>query len=116
MDERLCRKMEKLNITVQKGYPSRTYENAGLNRDQFVKPPKTLRWYGMHSEKKDVSHSKIHTWTNEPARMNSTFPRIANRSLPSAPASRPVSQDTLRKWEWAAHDQSYMCNQAATFS
>ena len=113
--EWLCKKMEKLNITLQEGYPSRTSETAGLARDQFVKPPKTLKWYGMHCEK-DFSCAKVHTWTNEPARMNSTFPRIANRSLPSAPASRPVSQENLRKWERAAHDQSYMCNQAAAFS
>ena len=87
------------------------------SRDQFVKPPKTLKWYNMHCEKKDFSRSKVYTWTNEPARLNSTFPRIANRSLPSAPPpSRPVSQDTLRKWERAARDQSYMCNQAAAFS
>ena len=105
VDEWLCRKMEKLNITVQEGYPSRTSENAGLSRDQFVKPPKTLRWYNMHCEKKDFSRSKVYNWTNEPARLNSTFSRIANRSLPSAPASRPVSQDSLRKWERAARDQ-----------
>ena len=116
VDEWLCRKLEKLNITVQEGYPSRTSETAGLSRDQFIKPPKTLKWYGTHCEKKDFSRSKVHTWTNEPARINSTFPRIANRSLPSAPASRPVSQETLRKWEWAARDQSYMCNQAPAFS
>ena len=108
--------MEKLNITIEEGYPSRTSENAGLSRDQFVKPPKTLRWYNMHCEKKDFSRSKVYNWTNEPARLNSTFSRIANRSLPSAPASRPVSQDSLRKWERAARDQSYMCNQAAAFS
>ena len=70
----------------------------------------------MHCEKTNFSRSKVHTWTNEPARMNSIFPRIANRSLPSAPASRPVSQENLRKWERAARDQSYMCNQAAAFS
>ena len=27
-----------------------------------------------------------------------------------------MSQDTLRKWERAARDQTYMCNQAAAFS
>ena len=58
----------------------------------------------------------MHTWTNEPARLNSSVPRIANCSLPSAPASRPVSEDTSRKWERAARDQTYMCNQAAAFS
>ena len=73
VDKWLCKKMEKLNMTVQEGYPSRTSETAGLARDQFVKPPKTLKWYGMHCDKKDFSHYKVHTWTNELARMNSTF-------------------------------------------
>ena len=62
VDEWLCRKMEKLNITVQEGYPSRTSENAGLSRDQFVKPPKTLKWYGMHCEKKDFSRSIVQSF------------------------------------------------------
>ena len=113
VDEWLCKKFEKLNITLQEGYPTRNSETAGLSKDQFIKPPKTLKWYGMHSDKKDFSRSKVYTWTSEPARLNSSFPRIAGRSLPSAPASRPVSQDTLRKWE---RDQTYMCNQAAAFS
>ena len=56
------------------------------------------------------------SWTNQPPCLNSSFPRIADPSLPSVPASRPVSQDTLRTWERAARDQSYMCNQAAGFS
>ena len=116
VDDWLCRKFEKLNITVQEGYPSRASETAGLIRDQFVKPPRTLKWYDMFTEKKDFSRSKVSSWTNQPACLNSSFPRIANRSLPSSPASRPVSQDTLRKWERAARDQSYICNQAAGFS
>ena len=116
VDDWLCRKFEKLNLTVQEGYSSRNSETAGLSKDQFIKPPKTLTWYGMHAEKKDFSRSKVHTWTNEPARLNSSFPRIANRFLPSAPASRQVLQETLRKWERSACDQSYMCNQAANFS
>ena len=116
VDEWLCHKFEKLNLTLQEGYPTRNSETAGLSKDQFIKPPRTLKWYGMHSEKKDFSRSKVYTWTSEPARLNSSFPRIAGRSLPSAPASRPVSQDTLRKWELAARDQTYMCNQATAFS
>ena len=103
-------------MTLQEGYPTRNTETAGLSKDQFIKSPRTLKWYGMHSEKKDFSQSKVYTWTSEPARLNSSFPRIAGRSLPSAPASQPVSQDTLRKWERAARDQTYMCNQAAAFS
>ena len=91
-------------------------ETAGLSKDQFIKPPKRLKWYSMHSDKKDFSSLKIYTWTSEPARLNSSFPRIAGRFLPSAPAYCPVSQDTLRKWERAARDQTYMCNQGAAFS
>ena len=116
VDDWLCRKFEKLNITVQEGYPSRASETAGLVKDQFIKPPRTLKWYDMFADKKDFSRSKVSSWTNRPARLNRSFPRIANRSLPSAPASRPVSQDILRKWERSARDQSFMCNQAAGFS
>ena len=116
VDDWLCRKFEKLNITVEEGYPSQASETAGLAKDQFIQPPRTLKWYDMFADKKDFSRSKVSSWTNQPASLNSSFPRIANRSLPSAPASRPVSQDTLRKWERAAHDQSFMCNQAAGFS
>ena len=81
-----------------------------------MKPLKRLKWYKMHCEKKDFSRSKVYTWTSQPARLNSSFPRIASHSVPLAPASQLVSQVTLRKWEWAARDQSYMCNQAAAFS
>ena len=94
VDEWLCWKMEKLNVTVYEGYPSHSSETAGLSRDQFVKPPKTLKWYDMYSEKKNFSRSKEHSWTNEHARLNSSFPRITSHLLPSAPSSRPVSQDT----------------------
>ena len=91
VNEWLCKKFEKLNITLQEGYPTHNSETAGLSKDQFIKPPKTLKWYGMHSDKNDFSRSKVYTWTSEPARLNSSFPRIAGRSLPSAPASRPVT-------------------------
>ena len=43
IDDWLCRNFEKKNLTVQEGYPSCTSETAGVNRDQFVKPPKTLK-------------------------------------------------------------------------
>ena len=50
VDNWLCRKMEKLNLTITEGYPS---ETAGLHRDQFVKPLRLSRWYDMHVDKKD---------------------------------------------------------------
>ena len=46
IDDWLCRKFG--NLPVQEGYPSHTSETAGLNRDQFVKPPNTLKWYDVH--------------------------------------------------------------------
>ena len=36
VDEWLCRKFEKLNITLQEGYPTRNTETAGLSKDQFM--------------------------------------------------------------------------------
>ena len=35
-----------LNLTITKGYPARNTETAGLLKDQFIKPPRSSRWYG----------------------------------------------------------------------
>ena len=59
VDDWLCRKMEKLNLTVAEGHPSRNTETAGLPRDQFVKPPRSSRWYNMHVDKKDSGRSTV---------------------------------------------------------
>ena len=40
-DDWLCRKMDRLKLTLIQGYPSRSSEAGGLQRDQFVKPPKS---------------------------------------------------------------------------
>ena len=49
--------------------------------------------------------------------MNSAFARIGKPSLASSqPTSRPIAQDTLRKWEKAAKETSYVCNQSAGFN
>ena len=39
MDEWLCSKMGKLNLTLTEGYLSRSSEAGGLLKDQFVRPP-----------------------------------------------------------------------------
>ena len=111
-----CVKNLRLNVTVAEGYPSRNTETAGLLRDQFVKPPRSSKWYAMHTEKKDSASKTVCDWSPEPAKVNSTFSRVARRSLPFAPASRTFSQDTLRWWERASREQSVMCNQAAGVS
>ena len=116
VDEWLCKKFEKLNVTVAEGYPSRNTETGGLLRDQFVKTPRSSKWYAMHVDKKDSASTTVSDWSPEPAKLNSMFSRVARRSLPSAPASRTFSQDTLRQWERAFQEQSVMCNQAAGLS
>ena len=116
VDEWLCRKFERLNVTVAEGYPSRNSETGGLLRDQFVKMPRSSKWYAMHTDKKDSASATICDWSPEPAKLNCTFTRVARCSLPSAPASRTFSQDTLGRWERAFQEQSVMCNQGAGLS
>ena len=55
---------------------------------------------------------------NKSVKLNSSNSRIARSSGLStpAPASRPLSQDTLRRWEKLARESSYICNQTAGFS
>ena len=60
VDDWLCRKMSKLNLTITEGYPTRNTDNAGLLRDQFIKPPRSSRWYGMHTE--DSESSTVCNW------------------------------------------------------
>ena len=117
VNEWLCKKLEKLNVTIAKGYPARNSETSGLLRDQFVKTPRSSKWYDMQAVKKgDGSTQAVSHWSPEPAKLNSMFSRVARRSLPSAPASRTFSQDTLRRWEKAFREQSVMCNHTAGLS
>ena len=115
VDDWLCRKMSTLNFTITEGYPTRNTDNTGLLRDQFVKPPRSSRWYGMHAEK-SIESSTVRTWSPDPAKLNHSFSRVACRNLPTAPPSQAFSQDLLRRWERAAQEQTIMCNQAAGLS
>ena len=63
VDEWLCRKFEKLNVTVAEGYPSRNTETGGLLRDQFVKTPKLSKWCAMHTDKKDSASTTVCDWS-----------------------------------------------------
>ena len=85
VDDWLCKKMEKLNLTITEGYPARNTETAGLLKDQFIKPP---RWYGMHTDKKDCDNTTVCSWSPEPAKLNSAFSWVARRSLSTAPPAR----------------------------
>ena len=105
VDDWLCEKMEKLNLTITEGYRARNTDTAGLLKDQ-LKPPWLSRWYGMHTEKKDCDSATVCSWSPEPAKLNSAFSRVARRSLPTAPPSRALSQDMLRRCKRTAREQS----------
>ena len=50
--------------------------------------------------------------------LNSSYSRIAKPSglTVTPPPSRPIAQDTLRKWDKALWEGTYICNQAAGFN
>ena len=109
-DDWLCQKLERLNLTVAEGYPSRSQDSAGLKRDQFIKVPKSQeKWYKMHLLKSDGPHRpgrSVFNCRNSEAKVNSQFPRI----------TRASAQESLRRWERAAREESYIINHAAGFS
>ena len=49
VDEWLYKKLEKLNITITEGYPSRSSETAVLLKDQFMKTPRRSKGYSIYS-------------------------------------------------------------------
>ena len=120
-DNWLCQKLERLNLTVAEGYPSHSQDSAGLKRDQFFKVPKSQRkWYKMHLLKSDEPHRpgrSVLSWRNSEAKVSSQFPRITRASAyPSTgPPSRPIAQESLRRWERAAREDSYIINHTARF-
>ena len=115
-DDWLCHKMEKLNCRVAEGYPSRSQESAGLKVDQFICTPKSQsKWYKQHRIRQD-SNSRpgrtIFSWSDSEARLNAQYSRVAKASAypQSGPASRPVPQDILRRWEKCAREGTYITN------
>ena len=113
-EEWLCKKIGKLNLTLIEGYPSRTAEAGHLSMDQYLRPPRSQnKWYGLYPGQASDS-STVSSWNTGPSKPNSSFGRISRKtgmtSIP--PASRRISQDTLRKWEKSAR----ICNQAASFN
>ena len=115
VDDWLCRKMSSLNLTITEGYPTRNTDNTGLLRDQFIQTLRSSRWYGIHAEK-DSESSTVRTCSPDPAKLNHSFSRVARRNIPTAPPSRALSQDLLRRSERAAREQTIMWNQAAGLS
>ena len=89
-----CRKFEQMNLYIIDGHVSRSGERGWLRTDQFLKVPKTQnRWYSLHPAPK--------FWSNDAPHLNSSYSRIAKPSglTVTPPPSRPIAQDTLRKWD-----------------
>ena len=121
-DDWLCHKMEKLNCRVAEGYPSRSQESAGLKVDQYIRTPKSqAKWYKQHRIRQDSTSRPgrtIFSWSDSEARLNAQYSRVAKvSSYPqSGPPSRPIPQDTLRRWEKCAREGTYITNHAAAFN
>ena len=118
VDDWLCRKMEGLNMTVARGYPTRSSDSSGLAKSEFVKSPAPTKWYGLHpADSSSANPNKVVSWPRQVATLNSGFPRLVSAFKPAKlPRTRPISQETVKKWEAAARSSSYVCNQAAGFS
>ena len=59
-DDWLCQKMDQLKLTLIEGYPSRSLEASGLQRDQYVKTGKPeSKWYRLHPRKNKDSGSVL---------------------------------------------------------
>ena len=113
-DECLCKKSDKLNKTLEEGYPFRSAEASGLVRGHSMKPARSQsKWYGLHTDKGKDSNAV--SLCNELAQLKSSYSRTAKSSGLSSipPASRQISHETLRKWEKLACESSYICNQTA---
>ena len=112
-DDWLCRNMDSLTLT--QGYPSRSSEIGDLQREQFVKHSKShAKWYRLHPNQ-DRPASSVSFWHCDSAKLNSAYSQIArsSRLTSPAPTSHTLSQDTLRHWEKASRESTYVCNQAA---
>ena len=107
-----------LSLTVSEGYPLYALDYGGLKKDQFAKVLKSqAQWYSMHMFKPDalIGHGGLSSigGTLRPRSILS-FLRLPKLLLipPSGPASRPISQESLRPWERDAFEGSYIVNHA----
>ena len=103
---------------MTEGYPSRTTKAGSLPMDHFLRPPKPqTKWYGLYSDQQ-LDPATVTSWHTGPAKLNNSFGRIARKAALAAtpPASRRISQDTLRRWERTAREASVVYNQTASFN
>ena len=117
-EEWLCKKLNKLNLTLVEGYPSRTAEAGSLPMNNFWRPPRSQsKWYGLYSDRQ-ADPSTVSYWNTGHSKLNSSFGRISRKAalVSTPPPSRRISKDTLRRWEKTTREASVVCNQAASFN
>ena len=110
-DERLCRKLSKLNLTLVEGYPSCSSETGGLQKDQFVKLARSqAKWYGLHSNQKKDTSDCVSSWNTDSCKLNSTYLRIGRQAeiTSNPPQSRPISQESLCKVATVTDELQYL--------
>ena len=102
-DDWLCRKMDRLNLMLVQGYPSRSSEAGGLQRDQFVKHGKSQgKWYGLHPSQ-DKPTGTVSFWPSEAAKLNSTYSRVAR------PTGTHLNERTTRR-SWSLPESKLHIN------
>ena len=120
IDDWLCKKLDRINLTLENGYPSVTSESAPLPKDNFIRHNTGVsRWYDLYKPDgmQEMTDGKATCWSNAAAKINAGFPRIARAAIShKPPPSRPITQENLRRWERATKNRTYICNQAAGFS
>ena len=117
-EEWLCKKLNKLNLTLIERYPSRSAEAGHLPMDSFLKPARSQnKWYGLYPGQ-ETDTASVTSWHTGSIKLNSSFGRISRKAgmTSTPPASRCISQDALHKWEKTAREASVICNQSASFN
>ena len=117
-EEWLCKKLSRLNINLVEGFPSKTAEAGSLPMDHFLRPPRSqANWDGLYSDQ-PADPTKVSSWYTGHCKLNNSFGRISRKAALAStpPASRRISQDTLRRWKRTAREASVVCNQAASFN
>ena len=73
---------------------------------------------GELSEDQDHPVTDVSSWNTDASKLNSSYSRIAKYTGLSStpPASRRITQETLRRWERSARETSVICNLAASFN
>ena len=106
-----------LNHTTLSGYHSKSMEGGGFQSDQFLKPPKSqVRSHDIHNLPDPATARpgrSVHYWSSDASKLNSRVAKLSGTSSVHPPC-RPLLQETVRKWERAARETSYICNRCVT--